>query len=96
MSQLAPTITQLAEEAEFQLICAREQLSWFGAIARAIALDDEHGGGCNVRDLAKLAIFLDDTVPSGIEQAIDSFKQVAASQNANNENVARTSAEVSQ
>ena len=91
MITAAPTITQLAEEAEFQLTCAREHLSWVGAIVRAIALDVEHGEGRNVRDLAALAQFLDDTVPAGIEQAIDQFKQVIAPQNDESPSVAHAS-----
>lgn len=93
MNTSIPTVKQLAEEAASQLICAREQISWFSAIVRAIALDVEHGEGRNVRYLTALAQFLDDTTPAVIEQAIDRFDQVAAPQSDKSPNVACASVE---
>ena len=88
------SVSRLAEEAEFQLTIAHEQLQWFGAIARAIARDAENHGGRDIRILSDLAKYLDDTGLAGIETAIDQFKKIAAShsatQNAELENVSRT------
>ncbi|WP_443696175.1 hypothetical protein [Pseudomonas sp.] len=100
MKTSKPAAIQLAEEAEFQLTIAHEQLQWFGAIARAIARDAENHGGRDIRILSDLAKYLDDTGLAGIETAIDQFKKIAAShsatQNVDNEIVSRTSVEVSQ
>lgn len=88
----APSVLQLAEEAEFQLTAARDQLEWFGAIARAIVRDVQHGGSQDVAILAQLAKFLDETGLSSVEHAINQFKAIAvdsAPQNANSEIVAR-------
>ncbi|WET11848.1 hypothetical protein P3S72_06865 [Pseudomonas sp. D3] len=91
----APEIHVVASEAEFQLICAKEQLEWLGAIARAIAMNVEHGKGRDVQVLAGLAKYLDDSGVSSIESAIDHFKEVGeknpAPRSAQSENVARES-----
>lgn len=94
MTTSVPTIKNLADEAEFQLICAKEQLEWFGAIARAIARDVEVGGGRDTSVLVDLVNFLDDTNFGSIDQAIDQFKAVStesATQNAESEIVSRHS-----
>ena len=94
MTTSVPTIKNLADEAEFQLICAKENLSWLAAIARAIARDVEVGGGRDTSVLVDLVNFLDDTNFVSIDQAIDQFKAVStesATQNAESENVSRHS-----
>ena len=93
MTTSVPTIKNLADEAEFQLIAAKENLSWLAAIARAIARDVEVGGGRDTSVLVGLINFLDDTNFGSIEQAIDQFKAVSvecATQNAELQNVSRT------
>ncbi|NWB55170.1 hypothetical protein [Pseudomonas sp. F8002] len=72
----APEIHAVASEAEFQLICAKQQLEWLGALARAIAMNVEHGKGRDVQVLAGLAKYLDDSGVSSIESAIDHFKEI--------------------
>jgi hypothetical protein len=94
MTTSVPTIKNLADEAEFKLICAKENLSWLAAIARAIARDAEVGGGRDTSVLVDLVNFLDDTNFGSIDQAIDQFKAVSAecaTQNAESENVSRHS-----
>lgn len=96
MNGESPTAKDLADEAEFQLICARENLQWLAALARAIA-HDAGTGGRDTKVLVDLVCFLDDTGFSGIDQAIDQFKTASAgyaTQKAKSENVSRTSAEV--
>lgn len=92
-----PTIEDLSNEAEFQLIVARENLQWLCALGRAVALDMKHSKGRDTERLLGLISYLDDTNFSGIDDAIDRFKATGtdvATQNANAENVSRTSAEV--
>jgi hypothetical protein len=100
MNAVAPTLKQLADEAEFQLTAAKEQLEWFAAIARAIVLDVEHGGGRDTRTLAQLANYLDDTGMTGTDAAIEKFREIAtagcATQKAKSENVSPASAEGAQ
>jgi hypothetical protein len=96
MSHESPTAKDLADEAEFQLVCARENLQWLAALARAIA-HDAGSGGRDTKVLVDLVCFLDDTGFSGIDQAIDQFKAASAgyaTQKAESENVSPTSAEV--
>lgn len=86
------TIKGLADEAEFQLIVARENLHWLSALARAIARDVKDAGGRDADCLLGLIGYLDDTGFSGIDEAIDQFKAVStgvATQNVNSENVSR-------
>ena len=95
MTTLIPSVKDLASEAEFQLICAKENLSWLAAIARAIARDVEVGGGRDTGTLVDLVNFLDDTGFSGVDEAIDRFKALtvddSATQNAESEIVLRHS-----
>lgn len=72
-----PTVKNIAEEAEFQLICARENLQWLAALARAIARDSA-GDDRDTKVLVGLVNYLDDTGFSGIDQAIDNFKSASA------------------
>ncbi|MDI3399636.1 hypothetical protein QLG12_15590 [Pseudomonas sp. V88_4] len=97
MKTLPSTIKSLADEAEFQLTVARENLEWLCALGRAVAHDMKHAKGRDTERLLGLINFLDDTNFSGVDDAIDVFKAAsaeAATQNANAENVSRTSAEV--
>ncbi|MFJ2713025.1 hypothetical protein ACIOZM_19325 [Pseudomonas sp. NPDC087346] len=73
-----PTIKGLADEAEFQLIVARENLQWLSALARAIARDAKDADGRDVERLIGLVSYLDDTGFSGIDDAIDQFKAASA------------------
>ena len=96
MSSESPTVKDLADEAEFQLVCARENLQWLAALARAIARDAGTGGR-DTKVLVDLVCFLDDTGFSGIDQAIDQFKTASteyATQKTESGNMSRTSAEV--
>lgn len=88
-----PTVKNVADEAEFQLICARENLQWLAALARAIAREAA-GDDRDTKVLVGLVNYLDDTGFSGIDQAIDHFKSASAefaTQNANNQIVSRHS-----
>jgi hypothetical protein len=91
------TIKDLADDAEFQLTVARENLRWLSALARAIARDVKDAGGRDTECLLGMINFLDDTGFSGIDDAIDLFKAASAdvaTQTAGAENVARTPAEI--
>ena len=96
MNREFPTVKDLADEAEFQLVCARENLQWLAALARAIARDAQDAGR-DTKVLVDLVCFLDDTGFSGIDQAIDQFKATSteyATQNATSQIVSRTPREV--
>ena len=79
MSASIPTMPQLAQEAEFQLLAAKDQLEWITALAVAIHLDYEHGGGRHARSLAGLARYLEDTGFAGVDSAIDEMKKLGES-----------------
>lgn len=90
-----PSVKNLADEAEFQLIVARENLQWLAALARAIARDAKDKGQ-DSECLLGLANYLDDTGFSGIDQAIDKFKSVSsnvAMRNDETKNESQASAE---
>lgn len=90
-----PSIKNLADEAEFQLIVARENLQWLAALARAIARDVKDKGQ-DSECLLGLVNYLDDTGYSGIDQAIDKFKSVSsnvAMRNDETKNESQASAE---
>jgi hypothetical protein len=72
------SLETLAQEAEFQLSAAREQFEWFSAIARAIAMNLEQGGGRDVRVLAQLAKYLGDTGAASVGSAAEQFERIAA------------------
>jgi hypothetical protein len=77
-----PTLKELADEAEFQMLAAKDQLDWFAAIARAISRDVEHNAGRDVVVLAQLANYLGDTGAPGTDSAINLFGQIARSESA--------------
>jgi hypothetical protein len=88
MNASITTVKDVANEAEFQLICAKENLSWMAAIARSIARDVEVGGGRDTSVLVDLVNFLDDTNFGSIDQSISRFKELAT-QNAESQIVSR-------
>lgn len=80
MNSPIPNLNQLAEEAEFQMLAAKNLLDWFSAIARAISRDVEHNSGRDVAELAQLATYLGDTGVPGTESAIEMFGKIARSE----------------
>lgn len=82
MSISTPNLKQLAEEAEFQMAAAKDQLEWFSALARAISRDVEHKAGRDVVVLAQLASYLGDTGAPGTDSAIEMFGKIARSESA--------------
>ncbi|MEN5236133.1 MULTISPECIES: hypothetical protein [Pseudomonas] len=72
-----PTVADVAAEAEFQLLAARDHLVWLAGLASAIRLSHLHEGGRNVEALAGLAKFLDDTGFSGVDSAIEDFRKIS-------------------
>lgn len=82
MSTSTPNLKQLAEEAEFQMLAAKNLLDWHSALARAISRDVEHNSGRDVAELAQLATYLGDTGSPGTESAIEMFGNIARSESA--------------
>lgn len=72
----SPTVADVAAEAEFQLLAAKDQLAWLTGLAGAIHLSHMHEGGRNAEALASLAKFLDDTGFCGVDQAVAQFHQL--------------------
>ncbi|MFV3286159.1 hypothetical protein ACNFCI_19220 [Pseudomonas sp. NY15356] len=70
------TIADVAAEAEFQLLIAKDYQVWLCALARAIHISHAHDGGRHAEDLADLVKYLDDTNFGGIESSIEQFQQV--------------------
>ena len=95
MNSPLPTIQEAAQEAEFQLLAAKDLLEWQCALSSAIHLDHLHNGGKSAGALAELAKYFSDTGFGGVYSAIDQFKQLGESelapQNPQSENVARIS-----
>lgn len=95
MNSQLPTMQEAAQEAEFQLLAAKDLLEWQYALTSAIHLDHLHGGGKSAGALAELAKYFSDTGFGGVYSAIDQFRQLgeseAAPQNPQFENVARIS-----
>lgn len=93
MNSSFPTMQEAAQEAEFQLLAAKDLLEWQCALSSAIHLDHLHNGGKSAGALAELAKYFSDTGFGGVYSAIDQFKQLgeteAAPQNLQHENVAR-------
>lgn len=79
MTALNQSLADLAAEAEFQLLAAKDQLVWLAALAGAIQLSYEHDGGRHATALAGLAKYLDDTGFAGVDSAIEQFKVIAES-----------------
>lgn len=93
MNSPLPTMQDAAQEAEFQLLAAKDLLEWTCALTSAIHLDHLHGGGKAACALAELAKYFSDTGFGGVYSAIDQFKQLGESEpaprNPQYENVAR-------
>ena len=93
MNSPLPTMQEAAQEAEFQLLAAKDLLEWQCALTSAIHLDHLHNGGKSAGALAELAKYFSDTGFGGVYSAIDQFKQLGetelAPQNPQYENVAR-------
>lgn len=77
MTHAIPTIADVAAEAEFQLLAAKDHLVWLTALAGAIQLSHKYESGRNAEALAGLAKFLDDTGFTGVDSAIDMFKKIS-------------------
>lgn len=96
MNSEFPNVKDLADEAEFQLVCVPENPQWPAALARAIARDTQDKGR-DTKVLVHLICFLDDTGFSAIDLAIDQFKATSAeyaTQNPSAKIVSRASREV--
>jgi hypothetical protein len=89
----APTAQDVAQEAEFQLMAAKDLLEWQHAIINAVHLDHLHGGGQGAATLVEVAKHFSDTGFGGVYSAIDQFRAhgESAPQNARSEIVARNS-----
>lgn len=93
MNSQLPTMQEAAQEAEFQLLAAKDLLEWQYALTSAIHLDHLHGDGKSAGALAELAKYFSDTGFGGVYSAIEQFKQLGGSepapQNPQYGNVAR-------
>lgn len=79
MNSPLPTMQEAAQEAEFQLLAAKDLLEWQCALSGAIHLDHLHNGGKSAGALAELAKYFSDTGFGGVYSAIDQFKQLGDS-----------------
>ncbi|MEG0241674.1 MAG: helix-turn-helix domain-containing protein [Pseudomonas sp.] len=79
MNSQLPTMQEAAQEAELQLLAAKDLLEWQYALTSAIHLDHLHGGGKSAGALAELAKYFSDTGFGGVHSAIDQFKQLGES-----------------
>lgn len=93
MNNPLPTMQEAAQEAEFQLMAAKDVLEWQRALIKAIHLDHLHDGGKGICALFEVAKYFNDTGFGGVYSAIDQFKGLgeSAPQNTQPENVARQS-----
>lgn len=71
-----PTVADVAAEAEFQLMVAKDYQVWLCALARAIHISYTHDGGRHADDLVGLVQFLDETNCGDIQTQIDQFHQI--------------------
>lgn len=87
----APTVQDVAQEAEFQLMAAKDMLEWQNALINAVHLDHLHGAGKGAATLVEVAKYFSDTGFGGVYSAIEQFKEIgeSAPQNEQFENVAR-------
>ncbi|MCE1117450.1 hypothetical protein [Pseudomonas sp. NMI795_08] len=72
----SPTVADVAAEAEFQLLVAKDYQVWLCALARAIHLSHMHDGGCQAEHLASLVKYFDDTNFGNIESSIEQFQKI--------------------
>lgn len=91
MNNPLPTMQEAAQEAEFQLMAAKDVLEWQHALIKAINLDHLHDGGKGIGTLFEVAKYFSDTGFGGVYSAIEQFKVLgeSAPQNMQPENVAR-------
>ena len=93
MTTSVPTIKELADEVEFQVLATIDICNWVAAIARAIARDVDTGSGADVPVLTDLVKYFDDSGGATLDTAFEQFKKIAAlvsaPQNVQSENVAR-------
>lgn len=86
MTDSIQTLQECAQEAEFQVICCRDYLTWLSALARAIQLVHAHGEAEVGEGLSSVAKYLGDQALGVASLAIDEFAQIheggAAPQNA--------------
>ncbi|GFM68696.1 hypothetical protein PSCICJ_48140 [Pseudomonas cichorii] len=71
------TVQDCAAEAEFQLLCAKDQMNWLIALARAIQLAHTHGRGEIGEGLTELANYLSDTCFGNTTAAIRGFSELS-------------------
>lgn len=71
-----PTVADVAAEAEFQLLVAKDYHVWLSALAQAIHLSHKHDEGRCAEDLASLVKYFDDTNFGGVESAIEQFQEI--------------------
>ena len=93
MNEPLPTMQEAAQEAEFQLLAAKDVLEWQHALIKAMRLDHLHDGGEGIGALFEVAKYFSDTGFGGVYSAIDQFRVLgeSAPQNTQPENVARES-----
>lgn len=72
----SPTVANVAAEAEFQLMVAKDNLIWLSSLVRAVHLSHTHDRGLHADGLASLAQYLDDTGFSGVDSEIERFRQI--------------------
>lgn len=93
MKEPLPTMQQAAQEAEFQLLAAKDVLECQHALIKAIHLDHLHDGGKGIGTLFEVAKYFNDTGFGGVYSAIDQFKELGEAKPAPRfdiaENVAR-------
>lgn len=71
-----PTVADVAAEAEFQLLVAKDYHVWLSALARAIHLSHVHDGGRQAEHLASSVKYFDDTNFGSIESSIEQFQRI--------------------
>ena len=91
MNSQLPTMQEAAQEAEFQLMAAKDILEWQHALIKAMRLDHLHDSGQGISALFEVAKYFNDTGFGGVYSAIDQFKELgeSAPQIPQPENVAR-------
>lgn len=93
LPDLQPTARDVAQEAEFQLMAAKDILEWQHALIKAMRLYHLHDSGQGISALFEVAKYFNDTGFGGVYSAIDQFKELgeSAPQIPQPENVARES-----
>lgn len=74
-----PKSSEVAAEAQFQLVCAKECFTWIEAIAMSIeaAVSNEDGIKPDILALANLARYLSYEQAASAEEAVEKFKAIA-------------------